>query len=295
MPVSLKNLVGFFVRFSGISLLLRYLLKHKVIIIYYHNPRPQILEMHLRYLSQRYNIIALDTMVEAIYSGEWSKLPPRSLVITLDDGYKENFNLLAIFKQYNIVPTIYVCSQIVGTCRQFWFKLPIAEKEPQLWQYMNRTRLQYLAQEYEFQPTREYAEQDRQALSEEEITLMKDYVDFQVHTRFHPILTKCSQNECEEEIADAKKEVEEMIGRKCKHFSYPRGVYSDRETELVKKAKYASARTCDVGWNDAKTNPYKLKTIAVPDDASIAWLVFQFTRIPQYLRRRKIKRSSSRG
>ena len=280
----IKNLAGFTLRCSGILLLFRSLyLRHKATIIYYHDPSPQVFEKHMRYLSKHYNIITLDFLVEAIHNCSWAKLPPKSLVITFDDGHKGNFNLLPVFKKYKIVPTIYVCSQIVETFRHFWFKVATGKKKLELLQCSNQMRLQHLAQEYDFEPSKEYPEQERQALSKEEIDLMNGYVDFQSHSRFHPVMTNCSQVECEQEIVLAKDEVERLVGNRCKHFSYPRGAYSEREIFYSKKAVYASARTCDVGWNDAKTDPYRLKTTLIADDASVNWLAVQLTGIPQYL------------
>ncbi|MFC1738961.1 polysaccharide deacetylase family protein [Planctomycetota bacterium] len=266
----IREILAILFRLSGIFFLIREIFcKNRVTIVFYHNPEPKIFKRHIEYLSRRYNFISLNRAVKAIRRKDWSDIPPKSLVITIDDGHKGNFDLLPVFKEFKVIPTIYICSQIVGTYRHFWFESGDQRSMPELMKCPNQEMLKRLERQSGFQPTKEYPKEQRHALSREEIDLMRNYVDFQVHTRFHPILTKCSQNECEEEIADAKKEVEEMIGRKCKYFPYPRGAYSDREIELVKKAKYASARTCDVGWNDAKTNPYKLKTIAVPDDASI--------------------------
>jgi len=286
----LKNIVGFTIRCSGMLLLLRSLyLRHKTTIIYYHDPSPEVFEKHLQYLSKHYNIIPLDLLIEAIYHHNGSILPPKSLVITLDDGYKGNFQLLPILKKYRVVPTIYVCSQIVATCRHFWFKVINGDGITKLVQCTNQTRLQHLAQKLDFQPTKEYPAKERQALSIEEVNVMKNYVDFQSHSRFHPVLTKCSQAECEEEIVVAKHEVEQLVGKTCKHFSYPGGAYSEREIVLLKKAGYVSGRTCIVGWNDLKTNPYKLKMLGIANDASVNWLAAQLTGIPQCLKPQYLK------
>jgi len=280
----LKSIAGLAIRCSGILLLLRSLyLRHKATIIYYHDPSPGVFEKHLQYLSKHYNIIPLDLLIEAIHHHNGSMLPPKSLVITLDDGYKGNFELLPVFKKYKIVPTIYICSQVVATNRHFWFRVVDPKTIPELVRCLNKAMLQLLAKEYDFELTKEYPEQERQALSKEEINLMNGYVDFQSHSRFHPVMTKCSQAECEEEIVVAKDEVEQLVGKTCKHFSYPRGAYSEREIVLLRKAGYASARTCDVGFNDVKTVPYKLKTIGVANDASVNWLAAQLTGIPPYL------------
>ena len=51
----------------------------------------------------------------------WRNLPSRALVVTLDDGHQGNVELVDLFVRYGVRPTIYVCRQIVGTNRHYWF------------------------------------------------------------------------------------------------------------------------------------------------------------------------------
>jgi len=102
----IKEILGFIFRLSGIPFLLREVFcRNKVTIICYHNPKPEIFKRHIEYLSRNFNFICLDKLVNAIHDKNWSAFPPKSLVITIDDGHKENFKLLEIFKTYNIYPT----------------------------------------------------------------------------------------------------------------------------------------------------------------------------------------------
>lgn len=280
----LKEIASFFIRYSGIPFLIRNIYaKKKVSIIVYHNPKPDILDKHLKYLSKRYNFISLDSLVNAIHSKNWANIPKRGLVITLDDGHKGNFDLLKFFKKYGVVPTIYLCSQINNTNRHYWFRINGVNTNV-LKKYSNRERIIFLREKFGFTPTKEYPEEQRQALNKKEIMLMNGFVDFQSHSRFHPILTVCTYDECEKEIVRSKNEIEELLGEECKHFAYPNGDYTEREIELVKKAGYLSARTIDVGWNDIKTNPYKLKAKMVTDNASINLLAAQLSGITQFFR-----------
>ncbi|MGQ9570400.1 MAG: polysaccharide deacetylase family protein [Thermodesulfovibrionales bacterium] len=280
----LKEIASFFIRYSGILFLIRNIYaKKKVSIIVYHNPKPDILDKHLKYLSKRYNFISLDSLVNAIHSKNWANIPQRGLVITLDDGHKGNFDLLKSFKKYGVVPTIYLCSQISNTNRHYWFRINGVDTNV-LKKYSNRERIIFLREKFGFTPTKEYPEEQRQALNKKEIMLMNGFVDFQSHSRFHPILTVCTYDECKKEIVQSKNEIEELLGEKCKHFAYPNGDYTEREIELVKKAGYLSARTIDVGWNDIKTNPYKLKAKMVTDNASINLLAAQLSGITQFFR-----------
>ena len=122
------------------------------------------------------------------------------------------------------------------------------------------------------------------ALSLEQLSTLRLVADIQSHTRFHPILTQCDDEECWEEIAESKREVEQLTGLACEHFSYPNGNYDARTIHLVKEAGYRSARTCDLGWNDQGTSPFQLKIIPVDDYASLSYLDAQLTGITTFLR-----------
>jgi peptidoglycan/xylan/chitin deacetylase (PgdA/CDA1 family) len=281
----LKKIIVTAIRFSGIPFLVRNIYaKRKVSIVVYHDPMPDMLDGHLNYLSRRYNFITLDCLVNAIHSRDWSEIPPNGLVVTIDDGRKGNVNLREVFKKYNVVPTIYLCTRVINTNRKFWFKQNGLDPES-IKKYSNSKRLDSLNEKYGFTPTREYPEAERQALNLEEMELMKDFVGFQSHTLFHPLLpTVSSDEECWEEIFQSKKDIEDLFSRECRHFAYPNGNYGEREIRLLREAGYLSARNTDVGWNDLNTDPYRLKATIITDNASIDLLAAQLSGITTYIR-----------
>jgi peptidoglycan/xylan/chitin deacetylase (PgdA/CDA1 family) len=133
-----------------------------------------------------------------------------------------------------------------------------------------------------YEPQREYSA--REALNLEELKEMLPYVDFQSHTKFHPILTTCTEEECKEEIEGSKDYLGKLLDKEIEHFCYPNGDYTNREIEYVKNCGYKSARTLDIGWNDVNSDPYRLKTMDVEDDASINILCAQLNGFFGYLR-----------
>jgi peptidoglycan/xylan/chitin deacetylase (PgdA/CDA1 family) len=273
-----KEILAFLVRFSGIDWIARNTYaKNRVGIILYHEISPEVLEKQLNYLSKRYNFITLDLLVKALYTKNWGYIPPRSLVFTLDDGVKDNYFLLDTFKRYGIVPTIYLSSHIINTNRKFWWKVCEEDQIQPLKGYPNVERLNTLYEVYDYTPDREYSAHERQALSIKEISAMQDSVDFQSHACFHYILTTCSDQECEEEVFESKTALETLLGKKVNHFCFPNGEFSDRELSLVRQAGYLSARTIKLGWNDQKTDPYRLKIIADADNSSINYLALQLS------------------
>ncbi|MYF99312.1 polysaccharide deacetylase family protein [Candidatus Poribacteria bacterium] len=286
MPIKLgnfiKNAISAVVLLFGIPFLIReWFCKNKVAVLLYHDVQPDIFAKHIDYLSRHYNIISLDLLVTSVHNKDFSDIPPKSVVITVDDGHAGNIALLSIIMQYDIFPTIYVCTQIINTHRHFWFRIPILSKKEKehLKRLPNAERLRHLRQTSNYKPEKEY--EDRQALSLNEMKQMMHYVDFQPHTQFHPILPNCTKTECNQEIRDSKVDLEGLLDIKCYHFSYPNGDYTEREIEFVKAAGYRSARTVDIGWNRNNTSPYKLRAIPISDDAGLIRFRAELTGIPQ--------------
>ena len=194
-------------------------------------------------------------------------MPPRSLVVSFDDGHRRNARLLPLFERYGVVPMLYLCTQIVATGRRFWF-LEVADPEP-FKRLPDGERRTALERGVGFSPLRAYDVEGQQALQEEDVRLLSGQVEFGSHGRFHPILPRCSEEDAKIEIVGSKSEVEALVGLPCEHFSFPNGDYGEREVALVKKAGYLSARTTDIGWNGGDSDPFRLKVVSMPDDASV--------------------------
>lgn len=193
-------------------------------------------------------------------------MPPNGLVVTIDDGYKGNYGLLDVFKDYDVRPTIYLCSHIVNTSRHFWMKTGISNLE-KLKKIPFNELVQVLRNEIGFEFDKEY--EDTQSLTKAELEKMQSFVDYGSHTKFHPILTTCTSVQCKDEIETSKAHLEKVLNRPIEHFCYPNGDFGAREIEYLKKAGYRSGRTLDWGWNDKHSDPFKLKVIEFLDDSSI--------------------------
>lgn len=256
--------------------------KGKVTVLCYHDPRPEVFDAHLRALARRYTFLSLRDFVRGLSSRQTASWPPYGLVITLDDGHAGNVALLEVIRRHRVPVTIFLTSGIVGTRRRFWWTSVESPAERQYLKAMSDVqRSRHLAQRGFRQ--REDA-QSRQALSQADIAEMAATVDFQAHTRFHPILPRCTALRAWEEIQGARDDLVRFFGLDVYAIAYPNGDYSDRDIAYARRAGYACGLTMDEGSNAANTDSYRIRRIAIPDDAGVDEMMVKASGLWAWLR-----------
>lgn len=253
-------------RYSGIAWLWRETIqRRKVTFLLFHDMTANDAKRNFAYLKRHYNIIGLQEYLDAVRNG--ANLPPKSVVITFDDGHISNRYMVPVIQEMKIPVTIFLCSAIVGTHRHFWFRHSdeVRTQVESLKTIHNTQRLEILGQ-YGCDPQQEYT--DVQALQDDDISEMTPWVDFQSHTCTHPILPQCDDTVAREEISESKVQLEQRYGLKINALSYPNGDYSERDILLAKEAGYECGVTVDVGYNSIHTNMFRLKRFSVNDATS---------------------------
>jgi len=290
----MRDLIFWLITKTGLPWALRELFHHnKVTILCFHAPPPDLADKQLRALKTKYNIIPLRQYIDYITGKSKEVLPSKALVITLDDGMKENYLLQPILEKYDIPITIFLCSSIIGTNRHYWWtKLPANITSYQLEQLSNNERLSQLA-EYDFDQTKEF--ETRQALSHSEINKLKTHVDFQSHTCFHPTLPQCSDNETSKEIRDSKAELESKLKNNIYAIAFPNGAYTERELKIVKDCGYECSLTTKIGFNDLNQDRYQLKRIDILDSASTNEVLAKASGAWHLLKKMSIRKDSQRN
>jgi peptidoglycan/xylan/chitin deacetylase (PgdA/CDA1 family) len=284
MPFILQ-IFYFLIRLSGIGYLFRVIFaRNRITIVLYHRPETEVFEKHLRYFSRRYNFISIPDLIRAIYNEEWKTIPKYPMIITFDDGWRENFELLEVIKKFKIRPTIFLTSHLIDTQRNFWTSVCTPEDKKYLKGIENKQLLCELYKRFNFYPQKEFPGK-RQALNLTEIAKMKDFVDFGLHSCFHTILTKCTQHEKRYEIIECKNKIEELVCTYAEAYSYPNGDYDDESIKILKEYGIKIARTTDFGWNSRKTDPFKLKAAAVSNTSNINKLVAEITGISIFIQK----------
>ncbi|PWE00281.1 polysaccharide deacetylase family protein [Marinilabilia rubra] len=261
------------IRYSGISAFTRNTLqKRKVTILMFHQPNPVFFEKAILELGKRYNFISFDDFLN-FQGGKTEDLPTKSMIITLDDGWKSNFDLLPVIKKLRTPVAIFLMSGLIDTMFLPWFSfVDNRRKKESLKKVSDSGRMAELKHKG-FEETREFSE--RVILNKDEIREMQasGLVTFGSHTLFHPILPKCNDAKASREINLSKENIEAITGIECNLFSFPNGEYSERDIRLCQKAGYKAAVTLDVGFNKSGCDLYRLKRISVPDQGSISELL----------------------
>lgn len=105
----------------------RHLNRYKILIIAYHGITGNyykkfpwthipldIFEDQIRFFKKNYQVISLKKIIEFIRNG--LILPKRSVAITFDDGYKNNYEIaLPILKKYEMPATIFLTTGYIGS------------------------------------------------------------------------------------------------------------------------------------------------------------------------------------
>ena len=284
----MKRFLFNILRFSGIPFILRETIqRRKVTIITFHNPDINTFHICIKYLKKYYNIISLFHFIE--FFNNLNSLPTKSVIITFDDGYKNNYSLLEIIKKYQIPVTIFVCSEIIDTNRHFWWTHINNQSDLKALKRMPENERISLYKKNSFGHLTDYGDDKRQTLNMQEISEMMDsgLVNFESHTMSHEILDMCDDDLSYKEIYLSKKNLEKKLKKNIIAIAYPNGVYTYRELRNVKGAGYKCALTTEPGYNNNKTELFKLKRLGIQDNSNINEIIVRSSGMWGFLKKIK--------
>jgi peptidoglycan/xylan/chitin deacetylase (PgdA/CDA1 family) len=259
---------------------------------------PQQFEKHLQLLRDRFEVLSLEQYVDQL--GEPRKANSNSVIITFDDGYRDNFlYAFPLLKKYQLPATIFLTTGLVGSDRLPWWErvkwhisqarvsqiqmpgmnvLPLnkpREKHSAIYSIMRTLKLARsdqipsmvddLIRGLGRDPTDEPHE--RLFLSWEEVRQMHQHdIGFGAHSVSHPNLTQLDADEVMRELSDSKLAIETNLGKPVHAFAYPFGEqdhFNDRIKAAVKMASFKCAVTALYGHHDQNGDIYALRRIPV--------------------------------
>jgi peptidoglycan/xylan/chitin deacetylase (PgdA/CDA1 family) len=137
-----KQVLAFLIFYSGFLNLYLYLRRklssmpdftilmyHKVLDVKHNrenHPLPGMVTLEstfdkqMRYIKKNFNVISLDALIS--YLKDKKNPPARSMVITFDDGWRDNYLFaFPILKRYDLPATIFLSTDYIDTSKMFWF------------------------------------------------------------------------------------------------------------------------------------------------------------------------------
>ncbi|HAG10410.1 MAG TPA: polysaccharide deacetylase [Desulfotomaculum sp.] len=199
---------------------------------------PARFNLQMQYLAKNgYHTVKLIELADFIKADK--TLPPKSIVITFDDGYLDNYKYaFPVLKKYGFTATVFVVADYIGKTNDF-----DAAKE--------------------LQPV-------NQLLGWNEINQMSDYgITIGAHTLNHVSLTDITLPEARYEIENCKLVLEKQLGTSIEAFAYPYGHYNNQLEEIVKESGYTIAVTTKQGWATPESDPYAIKRIRIRGDYNL--------------------------
>ena len=180
-----------------------------------------------------YTVVDLDAVLDH-YVGR-KPLPEGAVLITFDDGYRDNLeNAAPVLKKYGYPAVQFVPIAYVGDSQ------PLPHEK-------------YLSAHGVFNPTVDW---------DEIRELERHGVRIESHGISHRPLAELEIDEAAREIAISKLKLEERLGRRVRAFSYVKGSEADYKPvhpSLVRQAGYDLAFTAVSGANSPGSDPLQLR------------------------------------
>jgi len=204
-----------------------------------------VFESHMAWLRRkRYDVISLDLLLDCRRE---SKLPPpRAVVITFDDGYRDNAQLaLPILQRYGFSATIFLVSQYLGQTNG--------------WDVGGLLK-------------------DRPLMSvDQALEVRAGGMALGAHSRSHRPLTSLSESVLADEVRGCKTDLETLLKAPVPAFAYPHGRINAEAQVAVMRAGFLGACGSEPGVNDPGSCQWALRRLEVRGTVNLTGFALMLT------------------
>jgi peptidoglycan/xylan/chitin deacetylase (PgdA/CDA1 family) len=252
-------------------------------------------------LARNYNPVTIEDI--RLFLSEGKKLPRKSVAVTFDDGYADNFEVAApVLNRLGIPASFYLTVESVETGRLPWFcrlRHAFATTRKESWvdatgrtlalsNAEQREAALMAASEYLTRlvgsavlgtvgsiernlGTQPLAPKKRLMMTWQEAKrLRQEGHVIGSHSLTHPNLAHIADDDLNHELTESKRKIENQLAAPVVHFSYPAAAltvsWTERTVRAAERAGYKTAVTTTRGLVSKEANALALHRIGAPDD-----------------------------
>ena len=181
---------------------------------------PDKFRAQMEFLSKQHREVI--TFIELLSRMEQHRLRGGEVVITFDDGYRDNFtDAFPILQEYNFPATIFVTTGLIG----------------------------------------KRGEHGEEMLTAGDMSVMhaSGLIDIEPHSVSHPKLAKLDRALAKQEIIESKEYLETLLTKSCELFAYPYGNHTDETVGIVRDRGFKAAVTVREGSVSSGADPLRLR------------------------------------
>lgn len=255
---------------------------------------PLAFELQIKYLKDNFDILR--------FEDDWKNVKKKSIVITFDDGYVDNFKYaVPILEKYNVPATIFISTDNIGNPDQFWWdeladmifqcddlKKQIEYQGGGYWLnsindkkkfcHNVRCQLMKLDQKQRKQELQRLScilktalpkDDMNRTMNEEEIKRLSKIkcITIGAHTKGHCKLSALSKDKQFLEIKESKDILEQITQTGVTTFSYPfgnDGDYTEETVEIVKQCGFVKAAAVKGGLYSRGQGEFEIPRNNIP-------------------------------
>lgn len=250
-------------------------------------------DQQLTWLRKLAPVVSLDTLADQMRTGH---LPRRQVVITFDDGYRDNRYVAApILRSHGLPATFYLTSGWIGTARRWWWdeveaRLLASVQRPGRTFEVKRTELarNIHATCSQLRPLHP-EERDRRLLEigaepppadpmdlamswEEAREMARMGFTLGAHSMHHPALSALDEQTARVEMLESRRMLEDRLGQPVTHFAYPYDEAMRRRRQvpaflerIARESGFQTAGTVVADTVTRWTNPLAMPRLVIGD------------------------------
>lgn len=249
-------------------------------------------EAQMARLARRYRVLPLPEALERLRSGT---LPARAVVVTFDDGYRDNYeHAWPILRRFGLSATFFLVTDILDRTQRLWWDEvneavtrlqdgSLASLPPLVQEALganggaprNPAHLLVTAMNHASRETRHVVldalraatgvdARDRSGLMmswEDAREMGRSGMTFGTHTRSHAFLDELSRDDARRELAGTPERIAEMLEAPAPWLAWPRGRVMPDSHELLRETGIQAAFSTESGLNRPDTDFAALRRI----------------------------------